>query len=234
MSMEDKVIPRDIPVIDSSEPTSTRLIMTLGVSGLISGLILVFSYVLTLPVIEKNKEEALQEAIYHVLPGCKKYEVLFLKNDQLVKADENGSGGDHQSVKRIFLGFDDKGSVLGFAIPANESGFQDIISLIYGYEAHAKIIVGFEVLDSKETPGLGDKIIKDQNFLANFKALAVEPVIEVAKHGSKTKSNQVETITGATISSKAVIRALQNSLNDWRPAIEHYMQKRQLTYSHSS
>lgn len=86
-------------------------------------------------------------------------------------------------------------------------------------------------IPAKETPGLGDKIIKDKNFVANFKALSVEPEIEAAKTGKKTKPNQVETITGATISSKAVIRALQKAMTRWQTAIDDYMQQNNLTYN---
>jgi len=196
--------------------------MTLGVAGFLSGLILVSVHVITLPTIEQNKEEALQAAIYHVLPACTAYDVLVMTDGRLTKQDRAGTGA--KSARRIFLGYDAQGAVKGFAIPASESGFQDVIRLIYGYDADQKIIVGFEVLESKETPGLGDKIMKDEKFIANFTALSVEPSIDEAKPGTKTRSNEVETITGATISSKAVIRALRQSLDEWRPAISHYIQ----------
>ncbi len=195
--------------------------MTLGVAGFLSGLILVSVHVLTLPTIERNKEEALQTAIYHVLPQCTTYDVLVLSDGRLSKPD----AADAKSTQRIFLGYDAQGVVKGFAIPASGSGFQDVIRLIYGYDADQKMIIGFEVLESKETPGLGDKIMKDEKFIANFTALSVEPSIDEAKPGSKTHANQVETITGATISSKAVLRALRQSLEEWRPAIAQYVQE---------
>lgn len=230
MSTENPIT--EIPVAPSSEPSAMRLIGTLAVSGLLSGLILVFAYVFTLPIIERNKELALQEAIYHVLPGCRSFDALVLVDGNLkkqIKEPANASGGS-QTVRRIFLGFDDKGAVIGFAIPASEAGFQDFIKLIYGYDAGGKIIIGYEVLESKETPGLGDKIFRDKHFVANFTALSVEPSIQGTKTGAKTSPNQVETITGATISSKAVIRALQKSMDEWRPAMEKYLAANQLSY----
>ncbi len=81
-----------------------------------------------------------------------------------------------------------------------------------GYDAVKKSIIGYEVLDSKETPGLGDKIFKDEAFKNNFVELLTEPEILFAKKGEKNKPNQVEAITGATISSKAVIRLLNKSM----------------------
>lgn len=221
----------DIPIVSADEPSSFRLIATLGVSGFASGVILVFAFVFTQPVIERNKELALQEAIYHVLPGCRSYDPLVLQDGKLTKqTKEATAAAGGQAPRRIFMGYDEKGAVIGFAIPASEPGFQDFIKLIYGFESSDKIIIGYEVLESKETPGLGDKIFKDKHFVGNFTALSVEPDIHAAKPGTKSAPNQVETITGATISSKAVIRALQKSLAEWRPAIEEYMKHNQLSF----
>ena len=74
-------------------------------------------------------------------------------------------------------------------------------------------VVGFYVLESKETPGLGYKIEKDPNFLENFKALdvslaedfsALKNKVVPVKQGKKENAWEVDCITGATISSKAI------------------------------
>ena len=74
------------------------------------------------------------------------------------------------------------------------------------------------VLESRETPGLGDKIYKDAKFVAEFRTLVVEPVIELIK-GHGDKANQVDAITGATISSRAVVKILNQTNTVWRPRI---------------
>jgi electron transport complex protein RnfG len=85
-----------------------------------------------------------------------------------------------------------------------------------------------EVLESKETPGLGDKIIKDEDFLANFAALdatlksdgsALENPIEAVKAGQKEQPWQIDGITGATISSKAVGDILRSSTEYMLPIL---------------
>jgi len=79
------------------------------------------------------------------------------------------------------------------------------------------------VLESKETPGLGDKIETDSAFTANFEALdvsldesggAIANPIVFAKPGQKSQAWQIEGITGATISAKAVTRILHDSTAD--------------------
>ena len=52
-------------------------------------------------------------------------------------------------------------------------GYQDVIRVLYGYSAEANAVIGLRVLESQETPGLGDKIETDAGFLANFERLDV-------------------------------------------------------------
>jgi len=209
------------------EPGSGRLIATLGLAGLFSGILLVGAYLLTLPMIQANKARELEAAIYKVLPGSKSYETLVLKDGDLELFKNEDTSKKGAPPNSIFAGYDSTGALVGIAVPAEEPGFQDIIAGIYGYNPNSKAIIGFAVLDSKETPGLGDKITKDVDFQTNFVALSVEPEIVVVKKGEKKNPNEVEAITGATISSKAVVRLLQKSLGEWKPAIEKYIESTQ-------
>ena len=77
-----------------------------------------------------------------------------------------------------------------------------------------------QVLESRETPGLGDKIIKDLDFLDNFTALEVEPEILAVASGTRTKANEVDSISGATISSKAVIKIINKGNQKWKKLID--------------
>ena len=72
-----------------------------------------------------------------------------------------------------------------------------------------------EVLESRETPGLGDKIYKDAEFVGGFSALSVEPEIVAVKKGTKSQPNEIDAITGATISSKAIVRIINESHIAW-------------------
>jgi electron transport complex protein RnfG len=207
----------------AKEPSSFKLVITLGIAGLLAGFVLVGTYIYTTPIIDANKAEALKSAIFKVLSGCDSFKELALVDGKLieVKEDKKKKGGKEES--KIFLGYNKNKEFIGFAIPGREPGFQDIIGVIYGYDPSNKIIIGFEVLESKETPGLGDKIFKDANFQENFKKLMVDPDIQIVKTGQKVNDNEVESITGATISSKAVVRLLNNSMDAWKTAIDEYI-----------
>lgn len=214
-------------ILQEKEPSSFTLISSLGIAGFFSGLILVSVYIFTQPLIEANRAEALQNAIFKVLPECESFVTLQLRDGKLieVKQETEGkkSGKKDKDVKQIFAGYDMEDKFIGFAIPGSETGFQDVIVAIFGYDSNAKIIIGFEVLESKETPGLGDKIFKDADFQLNFEALAVEPEIISVKNGMKKNDNEVESITGATISSKAVVRLLNNTMNIYKAPINEYI-----------
>ena len=115
----------------------------------------------------------------------------------------------------VYGGYDEQGDFVGYAMPGAGPGFQDTIALLYGYLPGDKQVVGMEILESRETPGLGDKIYKDAAFVAEFSALSVDPEIVAVKKGTGSQPNQVDAITGATISSKAVVRIINETHAAW-------------------
>ena len=191
-----------------------RLVATLTIAGLFSGLSIVIAYRTTLPRIQANQRAALERAVFEVLPGTTRLERYSWDGSKL-GAEATGQGSLQES---IFAGFNADGALVGFAVPGAGAGFADTIKLIYGLDPSAERVLGMKVLESRETPGLGDKIYKDAKFVAEFLDLTLEPVIELIKgHGEKT--NQVDAITGATISSRAVVKILNQTNAIWRPRI---------------
>ncbi|MBJ20861.1 MAG: hypothetical protein CL933_15750 [Deltaproteobacteria bacterium] len=187
-----------------------RMVLALGLAGLLAGLFIVVVYEATLPMIEANRAAALREAVFRVVPGSKAMQRLVVKGGTLAVA------GDKESGASIYAAYDDTGKFVGYAVPGQGSGFQDTIRLIYGFDPASKRVVGMDVLESKETPGLGDKIYKDEAFVAGFSKLAIEPEIVVVKNGTKSKDNEVDGITGATISSKAVVKIINAGNDTWQ------------------
>ncbi|MFZ0255446.1 MAG: FMN-binding protein [Gammaproteobacteria bacterium] len=193
------------------EASPTRLVVTLGLAGLLSGLAIVSAYEWTRPRIEANHAKALREAVFRVLPGIVGFQRWAQTGGKLQPADKDRAG-----ERAIYAGCDDRGQLIGFAIPAEGAGFQDTIKLLFGYLPEQRSIVGMEVLESRETPGLGDRIYKDQAFLDNFRTLLVDPKIILVKNGTKRAAHEVDSITGATISSQAVVNILNAGVQEWR------------------
>jgi electron transport complex protein RnfG len=136
--------------------------------------------------------------------------------------------GKAHGEQLVYAGYDDREELVGLAVEARGMGYQDVIGLIYGYSFSEEAIIGIQVLESKETPGLGDKIETDPAFLENFERLDVSlrddlsemanPIVPV-KHGEKTNPWEVDGITGATISSVAIADILNQSAQYWVPRI---------------
>ncbi len=193
------------------EPSGLRLAMTLTIAGLISGIAIVGIFEWTLPTITANKARELREAVFKVLPGVSNMQKLVYK-DQALRVS---SGEESSREPFVYGGYDADGQFIGYAIAGAGPGFQDTIKLLYGYKPAQRRIVGMEVLESRETPGLGDKIYKDAAFQTNFLALAVEPEIVAVKKGTKAAAHEVDAITGATISSKAIVKILNATNREW-------------------
>lgn len=189
-----------------------RLVLTLGVAGLLSGVIIIAIVEATAETIAANKARELREAVFNVLPGIVRMQKLVYQDERLVATSDTVA-----DELPVYAGYDQQDGFVGYAIPGAGPGFQDTIRLLYGYRPEARRVVGMQVLESRETPGLGDKIYKDARFVANFANLSIEPEISVVKKGRRTGDNEVDAITGATISSKAVVRIINETNAIWLP-----------------
>jgi electron transport complex protein RnfG len=203
------------PIAKAGEPSPLRLIATLAFAGFLSGLIIVTAYESTLPSITAHRELMLEQAVFKVLPGTTSLRRMVHRDGRLTIVERERKGEEV-----ILGGYTADGRLVGYAIPGAGPGFQDTIRLLYGYLPEGRKVVGMEILDSRETPGLGDKIYKDAAFVANFASLSVDPEIVAVKKGNKSAPNQIDAITGATISSKAVVKIINTANALWLPRLE--------------
>lgn len=194
---------------EQTATSSLRIALTLAVAGLLSGLILVVAYEFSQPMIEAHRREALRRAVFKVVPGATRMMKLSPKDGALVPAAPEDKG------EAVYAAWDDT-AFLGWAVAGEGAGFQDTIRLLWGLTPDTLKVQGLEVIDSRETPGLGDRIYKDPAFAAEFSALATDPTIQVVANGQGSLPNHVDGITGATISSKAVVAIINAGNSTWR------------------
>lgn len=200
---------------------SWRLITTLAVAGALAGLLIVGVFEWAQPQILEYRARVLNEAIHEVLGGPDRVQTLYVREDGL--SEQPPAGVDTTQADRVFLGYHASGTPVGFAITGEKPGFQDVISLIFGYDAVGDEVLGMRVLESKETPGLGDKIYKDSAFVAEFNEVGAP--IEGVKDGGGGP-NEVDMITGATISSTTVIEIINARVERLEPMLESYLEGR--------
>ncbi|EXJ16639.1 FMN-binding protein [Imhoffiella purpurea] len=213
-------------------PTETRvpstpawaMLRTLGGIALISGLLVALVYQFTLPIIAENQRVLTEKAVFHVLPEASvKHDFVITDKGGLAPV---GSGAEGEVV---YGGYDAQGHLVGLAITGVAVGYAGPIRVLFAYDPDCRCLTGSKVLSSNETPGFGDKLDFDPVFLKNFeeldarldaegKALA-NPIVTV-KHGTKSRPWEIDGISGATISSKAMGRAANAAAQHAVPAIE--------------
>ena len=197
---------------------SWKLMLTLGLAGAASGLLIVLLYTWTLPGIEAHKAGILRTAITQVLKNPARSDTLYLVGGALTAKAPPADPSAH--VERVYRGYDAQGAPIGYAIEARGPGFSETIRLIFGFDLRRQELLGMTVLDSKETPGIADDIERPV-FTSQF-AGAKAPVVGVKASMQNKPPGTIVMITGATISSRAVLRAINTTLARWQPLLEQY------------
>ncbi|MDH5804605.1 MAG: FMN-binding protein [Gemmatimonadota bacterium] len=198
--------------------SSAKLLSTLGVAGALAGMLIVVVFQKTEPTIRAYKAEMLRLAIHEVLQEPDRFDTLYVVDGMLTA--ERPETGNFDALEQLFVGYrgDD---LVGLAMVGAKPGFQDIVRLIFGYDPETEALLGMTVLENKETPGLGDKIVKDSAFVGQFEGV-VSPVVGVKVGQGSGRPEEVDMITGATISSRTVIDIINLTIERWIPLWQEY------------
>lgn len=125
-----------------------------------------------------------------------------IKADSYEKKEISLNGTKHTYYEAI-----SNAAVVGYAFTVSENGYGGTISAVVGIEKNGKISA-VEIVDvSNETPGLGQKA-KNKSFTDQFSGK--KSSVTVVKAGADEK--EINAVTGATITSKAVANAVNQSL----------------------
>ena len=201
--------------------TSKAMIATLGFVTALSGFLIVTVYQATKPAIEENKRLAIQKTVLEVIKGATAYKHFVINDKGELLAAAPGLKGTN-----VYAGYDAGGKLTGVAAEGRAQGYSGAVETIYAYTPSCQCITGVKVIKQTETPGLGDKVITNKDFVANFDKLdatvkgdALANAIVAVKHGSKKNPWEIDAISGATISSKAIAKGLNGSAQDVLPKV---------------
>ena len=150
--------------------------------------------------IAKNAAAMVQQAIRTLAPTMKSMETIGEKEDVVYKLS------------------DGSGNIIGYAFLAEGQGYQGKIKMLSVISPNLVKLEGIEVLESVETPGLGAKI-QGMPFRKQFMNLAIDPQIVCTKE-EVSSPNQIKAITGATVSSKAVVNILNKRITKLKEQIK--------------
>lgn len=216
----------------NTTPTGT-LLKVLGIVSAICGVIIVGSYELTLPAADANRQLALERAVFKVVPNAKSivpYNALPEGGIEPAKA----GGEAAANVAKFYAAYDEEGKLTGIAAEAGAKGYADIVRIMFGYDPACQCIKGIGVVSMKETPGIGDKILIDKDFQANFNGLDVRlkedlqglaNEVKAVKHGTKTNPWQIDAIAGATVTSRAVGKGINDAAQFLLPKLVPNIEK---------
>lgn len=212
------------PVTRSAGPSVGRVYgVVLAIGGLCSlGIVAADRW--TEPIIARKRAEYRRQAVLAVLPGATRSVAFRAQPDgSFVPADDVAAGS-----AVVFAGYDASGRLVGLALEAEAQGYQDRIRALYGYSPDKQAILAIRFLESRETPGLGDRVETDPGFQANFGNLDVRvsasgesianPIVLVAA-GQRVNAWEMDGITGATVTSRAVATMLRDSTAAFVPEL---------------
>ena len=213
---------------------ATAMIRTLGLIAALCGVIIVAAYQGTYDAVQENKRIAVERAVFKVVPTAQSIVEYFALADG--KLEKVGAGGTASSAApagaiKFYAGYDKDGKLAGIAAEGAAKGYADTVRILFAWEPATQKVPGFGIVSSRETPGIGDKIVVDKAFLANFpldaalrddgKSLAHE--ILTVKNGSKANPWEIDAIAGATITSRAVGKAINDAAQALLPRIRPHL-----------
>jgi electron transport complex protein RnfG len=149
------------------------------------GLLIVATNVNTLARIRHNQEILMRESVANSA-GDRETGRLSSRCAGRSHGSQWNGRGRAQTLRRLRR----IGPLPGNAIEAGARGYADVISAMYAYSPEAHAITGFRVVEMRETPGLGDRVGSDPEFLRNFQKLDATHPIEVVKHGKKKNAGK--------------------------------------------
>ena len=180
--------------------TMISMLLTLTIIGAFAGGGLAKVSAWADPLIAANKKAETERAIFLVNPAGKSYEAV-------------------PDLKfTIYNVYDEAKQSIGYSLPWEGNGFQGKIGIMIGLSTDLSTISSIEILEQVETPGLGTKITEDP-FRKQFSGMKAEPQVDWVKGAPPTKPNEIQTITGATISSKAIVAIVNDGLSTARAAM---------------
>lgn len=152
------------------------------------------------PKILRNQELKLKKK---VLEAC-----MLPYDDQNIDAVFNSSITQKEAGGRIF--YLAKTGEIAFLVEG--SGVWGPIRVLIAFKNDRTTIHGLSIVHQEETPGLGGRISEDE-FLKSFSGRKMVPVLKITAAGKAAGENEVDGITGATMSVAALETILNNSLS---------------------
>ena len=174
------------------------IVIKLVVISSVAAALLGITYIPTQAQVKINQEIAIAEGMKEIVPLADSFDAVY---GETVIDDE----GNKEII--YYRALDPSGNVVGYVFFRTEPGSQGPIDLAGGVDAAFTTLTGMKVMGHGETPGMGAKIVEPA-FRDQFTNVAIAD-LQLSSKGGK-----IDAISGATISSKAVISGLNGQIEE--------------------
>jgi electron transport complex protein RnfG len=185
----------------------------LTIITLIAGLLLGLVHMVTEEPIARQQAETRAATQKAVFENADHFEEAEVPADAVAAALEQLGLTKSTKVLGADKALDASGNVLGYIIDVtNNEGYGGDIEIMVGVDTtgETNVINAISFLELAETAGMGMKA-KDPEFIDQFDALSGAEYLEYVKNG-KTAENQIDVISGATVTTNAVTNAVNGAL----------------------
>lgn len=174
----------------------------------ILGLLLAVVYGITKAPIEKVNYEKTQAAYKQVFEDADSFEA-YADFDADAANDLVAENGYSDEIEDVQVAEDASGNTLGYVITVTaKDASQSTITFSVGIQADGTVN-GYSITDISETPGLGMKA-QEEDFYSQFEGKQVDSFTVVKS--TPTADNEIESISGSTITSKAMANGVNACL----------------------
>jgi H+/Na+-translocating ferredoxin:NAD+ oxidoreductase subunit G len=173
-----------------------KITMNLVIICVLAGVILSATWALTDPVKVRKEAQEREAALKSLIPQA----------DSIKEVKDIVSSGKEGKIYKATA----KSKTIGYVVLAYSKGYSSFITMLVAVDPDYRLIA-IQILDHKETPGLGDQIDQDW-FKRQFRGKAEENLV-VVKGPTDT---DIQAISGATISSRGVTRGVKEAVDALR------------------
>lgn len=191
--------------------------------GALAAALVATAWQVTAPTIAAKRLAAKEALVREVIPQAAT--IRGLRWDSRLVAAAAGEA-------ELWAGYDGDDRLLGVAFESSAMGYQDQVRVLVAYSPSNQALLGLRVLESRETPGLGDRVGKDAAFLSawvdrrlTLGADGAPREYELASREKAAEEWQIDGISGATISSRAVVAAVNRGCSTWVPRTRELPEK---------
>ena len=157
----------------------------------VCALLLAYANKITAPLIEKNNIAKTEESMKSVFPDA----------DEFEKSESEAEGVDEIYFAKI------SGEQVGACVVSEANGYGGAVKVVTGIDKKL-LVTGVEILSHSETPGLGANAEKSE-----FREQFVGKTANIVASKGDAKDNEINAMSGATITSKAVTKAVNIAID---------------------